>query len=97
MIQMRGIELRRFYRSNHDPNSALPLTVQQPQLGRRCLSTTGAVFGTSPPESAKPMTTVFFSASAVVKVGRKASYGSGFLPDVSDYFNSLPHLPFMIP
>ena len=72
--------------------TALPsLTVQEPQLGRRCLLTTGAgdltPFVSRIDQNNKNNS---YPAAAVVKVDRsgslKGSYGSAFLPGVSDYY-----------
>ena len=76
--------------------TALPsLTVQEPQLGRRCLLTTGAgdltPFVSRIDQNNKNNS---YPAAAVVKVDRngslKGSYGSAFLPGVSNYYNTRP-------
>ena len=76
-----------------------PLTVQEPQLGRGCLSTASAVFGAgdlTPFASriGQNNNNNLYSAAAVVKVDRngslKGSYGSACLPGVSDYYNTRP-------
>ncbi|XP_046637782.1 histone-lysine N-methyltransferase 2C-like isoform X5 [Daphnia pulicaria] len=79
-----------------------PLTVQEPQLGRGCVSSTGTfIFGAG---DLTPFASRIqshnnnnnysnYSASAV-KVDRngllKGSYGSAHLPGVSDYYNTRP-------
>ena len=77
-----------------------PLTIQEPQLGRGCLATTGAVFGAG---DVTPLATRNGAASTSsgnshsvsnTKTSTngmlKGACGSAYLPGVSDYYNTKP-------